>query len=69
MTHLFNAEARCPKCGGENILGRYHRGPADCNNVAEQLGYIIQPHMYRCCQRCGYDWRESPLDEVGQDGG
>ena len=64
MTDLlkpFDAEAKCPKCGGDNISATYHAAGAsrpmdDCwNTVVEDV-----EHHDRYCRRCSYEWCEAP---------
>ena len=42
---------RCPKCGSLFIRTRY-----DCSVDA----------LRRSCERCGYHWKEKPLDADGK---
>lgn len=61
----FNAEAICPKCGGEEIgiyysRNRYHCS-YDCGNELPWQDREVA-HMERKCRRCGYRWIEAPLD-------
>ena len=56
----YRRDRACPKCGGD---GEYSMAPA-CKWVRESLG--VPEHILRTCLRCGYTWRERPLDAEGE---
>jgi hypothetical protein len=54
----------CMKCGGTDILTRYHKSGKDCWDgccceyclPGELKG--IEEHLHRTCRTCQYDWRD-----------
>ncbi len=54
----YNLDAACPKCGGKEIITRYHE---DGQGYTEYLrhGYIKGEHLDRICRICGYVWAEA----------
>ena len=59
----FDAQAKCPKCGNDDIATHYHaagdsRPLDDCwhTDIAER------EHHDRHCRRCSYEWHEGMLD-------
>ena len=45
----YNEYARCPKCGGSYIGTRH-------------VTYFGREALERDCGKCGYHWKERPLD-------
>jgi len=56
----FNPEAKCPKCGGDDIGVFYHGGW--CYGFACWLK-IDEEHLCRRCCRCQYTWVERCIDK------
>ena len=51
----FNSEARCEKCGSDDINTYYCKGSIwDWECDAERTGQ----HLHRDCRRCHYGWLE-----------
>jgi predicted nucleic-acid-binding Zn-ribbon protein len=64
----YSEQSTCPKCGNIGLLTRYHNGEMQFDEKGNKLSDIA-PYMGRECLRCGYGWKEAPLDmhEDGKD--
>lgn len=61
----FDAEAKCPKCGGDDLATTFHAA-SDLTHpmaVGRDRCDVHDEHIHRHCRRCGYDWIEAPLDK------
>ena len=52
----YKIDSRCPKCG------RGDMGNHATTEWVKGRGLSSQEHILRRCSRCGYEWRERPLD-------
>jgi hypothetical protein len=80
----FDADAKCPKCGFDTINTSFCPGtyPSkeivavsdDGNEVMMPLSGnlcpvgLVDPHLHRGCQRCGFLWPERTLDDDSKGG-
>jgi len=60
-------ERRCVKCGGEDILVRWHPGhgrygTGGCGFHAKVVVY--SEHLHCTCRTCQYEWGEDTLDNL-----
>ncbi len=65
----FDATAKCPKCGSDNIH------TSSCPGGQERLygklcdsdtpAYKFE-HLHRRCERCGYEWLEATIPPEAQ---
>ena len=59
---VFNPEAKCSKCGGDNI------GTAWCPGTTKRFERIVYncnldyEHIHRWCSRCKYKWNEETIE-------
>lgn len=62
----FNAEARCPKCGNDDIHAAWHEANpwSSYEHKDFPTAQARQEHICRYCRRCAYRWLESPLDMI-----
>ena len=51
----YNPDAKCPKCGDDDI-STYYEGRY------ERFTYKVRGLLARQCRRCHYTWDEEPLD-------
>jgi hypothetical protein len=49
----FSRYRDCPKCGASGVAATWH-------SSCEQF---LPEHIHRRCERCGFDWPESPVDK------
>ena len=55
----YNPDRVCPKCGYGSI---YAGDESAITEWVKGLGLPSQEYILRRCSRCGYEWREKPLD-------
>ncbi len=60
----FNAKAKCPKCGYEDIGARYRQQGED--TAYGMLYQSCSERIERYCRMCGFEWPEAPLEEAGK---
>lgn len=58
-------ESSCVKCGGNDILTRWHPGHGrygtnGCGYYAKVVVYV--EHLHRTCRTCQYEWADETLD-------
>ena len=60
----FDPDARCIKCGGEDIWAQWKSGgwPNTCSTISKCWLSVSVEHIHRGCRRCHYEWIEAPLD-------
>ena len=59
---LYNPDAKCPKCGHEDIYTAFH-GKGDCTFLCVGWLQVDIDYLNRHCRRCSYGWLEAPLDQ------
>ena len=47
----YDPEAECPKCHHDEVTTRYFMSRENGDG------------LHRCCERCGYGWNESTVDD------
>jgi hypothetical protein len=52
----FNADNRCPTCGGDASY-TFHGHGLGCTRIAGD-------HMHRRCEDCGFRWGELPVRQA-----
>jgi DNA-directed RNA polymerase subunit M/transcription elongation factor TFIIS len=72
------AVVNCPKCGGNDVLVRWHRAQArgDFWTTCEQKRSVLdsdrpksaEEHLHYHCRRCQYDWI-GPVLQAAPTGG
>ena len=53
----YNPEAKCVKCGNEEVDVSYCGYP-----LPDDTSEGVKEHFHRQCKRCGFNWRENCLD-------
>ena len=57
----FDAEAKCPKCDGDDISTHYHSsGESRPMDKCWNTDIADSEHHDRYCRRCSYEWYEGP---------
>lgn len=56
----FNSEARCEKCGHDEISTHYQNGASKLDLACYWEKHDGE-HLDRYCRRCGYGWAESVI--------
>jgi hypothetical protein len=56
----------CSKCGGEDILVRWHTGGRYGTGGCGYYAKVVQPseHLHCTCRSCQYEWAEDTLDNL-----
>lgn len=57
----------CVKCGGTDILVRWHRGGLYGLTGCGYGAKVVDPveHLHATCRTCQYEWLEDTLDALG----
>ena len=50
----YDDEADCPKCGHDEVATRY---------IVAWSGDERKEALHRCCERCGYGWNQSTIED------
>lgn len=63
----FNPNAKCPKCGSDQITSQFKPAGTNHRYVKEEMRYeeyVVKPEQIdRRCVNCGYSWPEAPMDK------
>ncbi len=59
----LDLNAKCPKCGNEDVSVYYHDGYFVGRTSACEFGSDVnrKEHMHRVCKRCHFEWLEACL--------
>lgn len=57
----YDPESTCPKCGHPRARTEYKWGTDQFTDDGTKLP-DTPPYLVRECLRCGFGWREAPLD-------
>lgn len=64
---LYNPDARCVKCGGENVTSYFRaKGTTLFGGSRERHASFECPVdlIERRCERCRFEWDERPMDKA-----
>lgn len=64
---LYNPDARCVKCGGENVASYFRAKDSMLLGDAARRqgsGWCPVDLIERRCERCRFEWDERPMDRA-----
>lgn len=61
MMKPFDPNAKCPKCGHDNIKTAYYENDEHRWHGYNKLDRERSEHLRRTCERCRYQWNELPI--------
>jgi hypothetical protein len=61
----YNEDNACAKCGCVDAKTVYKANHGVRTDYSKYEGWPKQEFILRICDRCGFSWAESPLDQDG----